>query len=142
MTHEQPDDLIHFLEPVSVLTSMSSFGVGRTFAYGDELTLTDEIKQANRDRTGRSMFDFIDQGADEYVRGGRAICRRGAWPEGVSRLQPGSYAFEQARSQALAEALAIADPAERGAARQRVEEEFGLAPTTSRTLAQVAGDDR
>jgi hypothetical protein len=137
-THPSDDDVVHFLESVSVLTSLSTFGLGRVFGYGDELTLTSEIRQANKDRNGRSMFDFVDQGADEYVRGGRVLCRRGPWPANKSRLLPGSYAWEEMRRQAIARALATEDPAERRAARKLVDEEYGPSLPTSRTLAQIA----
>lgn len=143
MSTDQPTDdpVVHFLSAVSVATSMSPFGSGRVFAFGDQLVVTPEIREANRDRTGASFFDWLDGTADALVRNGRTICARGPWPEGRLRLEPGSPAWEDARQPAISQALAITDPEERGEARRQVDVEFGTPGPTSRTLQEIKYHD-
>jgi hypothetical protein len=139
-----PDEpvTVHFLSPMTVCLRATATGASRVFAYGDELTVTPEIREANKDRNGNSWLSWLDEGQDEYVRRGRVICRRGRWPEDELRLAPGSFEWEEARRQAIAEALSLKDdPAERRAARQRVDEQFGPGKPTSRTLAEVRHRD-
>lgn len=132
---------IHFLEPMSVCISTSAAGMGRVLAFGDELEITEEVRAASRDRNGNSWLAWLDEGKDEYVRRGRVVCRRGVWPEGQLRLAPGSFEWEEARRKAIDEALSIKDPAERRAARKRVDEEYGPGRPTSRTLSEVHDRD-
>lgn len=140
---EQSDEppVIHFVSPVSVTTSLSTLGMGRVFAFGDQLTVTPEIREANRDRNGNSWLDWLDTSADAYIRAGRELCRRGPWPEGRLRLEPGSPVWEDARRRAIASALALTNPDERRTARQRVDEEFGTPGPTSRTLQEIKHRD-
>ncbi|MGY1602376.1 hypothetical protein [Geodermatophilus sp. SYSU D00815] len=143
MTTTEPTDhpLIHFVSAMSVPTSLSTLGVGRVFRYGDELTVTPEVREANRDRNGVCWLDWLDTSADAYTRNGQEVCRRGPWPEGQLRMEPGSPAWEDARRRAIAEALAVVDPEERREARRRVDVEFGPSGSTSRTLQEIKHRD-
>jgi hypothetical protein len=133
--------IIHFLETLTVAVGTSAMGSSRVFSHGDELEVTHQVRAASRDRNGDSWLSWLDEGQDEYVRGGRVLCRRGRWPEDQLRLVPGSFEWEDARRRAIAEALSVKDPTERRAARQRVDERFGPSVPTSRTLAEVGPQD-
>lgn len=106
---------------------------GRVWRRGDELLITQDIRAACTDRHG---FCVLDLTADEQVeRFGRVHWRPGVWPEGQSRLEPGSPEWQDAREAARRGAHAIQNEQERVAALRRVTEEYGPAGPTSRTLA-------
>lgn len=102
------------------------------FAYGDELEITEEIVRLNTDRFGRcALLERIDTDG--------TICS-GPWPEGVSRLEPGSFEYAEARERAVRDAHALSDPSAKQEALHRVRQDFGSVPT-SRTIATIRGDD-
>lgn len=116
---------VHFLKPVSLRVTGGLDG-GRVLGFGDELTVTEDIVKLNTDRLGNcGLLDAIEQG--EAV-------RRGPWPDGVSRLLPGSFEWEAARERARKAAHKLDDPEERARALAKVTEVYGPAPT-SRTLS-------
>lgn len=139
-TDEPP--VIHFLTTTTLLTSTSSFGVGRTFSYGDELRVTTEIREANKDRNGRApMWDWLDGDEDTFSVGSRAVAGRGPWPEGKCRLLPGSYAWEDARQRDIQDTWTIPDLDARAARRREIDAYYGRPEPTSRTLQTVTGED-
>jgi hypothetical protein len=133
--------IVHFLRPMVVATGISVLGQSRVVGYGDEMIVTDEVRQASLDRNGDSWWRWLDQGADEYRRGDQVICRRGPWPKGRLRLEPGSPVWEDARRRAIADALSLTDPEQRHEARRQVDVEFGPAQPTSRTIRTVGPGD-
>jgi len=122
----------HFLGPVSLVADS---GRGRVFAYGHELQLTPEIVALNTDRNGTcKLAELIDDEAAQVKEWGTVRVRRGPWPEGVSRLEPGSYEWELAREAARQEAWKLVDETRRAAAVADVVSQFGAAPRTSKTV--------
>lgn len=116
---------VHFLKAVSLRVTGGLDG-GRVFGFGDELTVTEDIIELNTDRLGNcGLLDAIERG--EAV-------RRGPWPDGVSRLLPGSFEWEAERERARKAAHKLDDPEERTKALAKVTEVYGPAPT-SRTLS-------
>lgn len=123
---------VHFLAARTVMISSSQVKGSRVFTYGDELEVTQEIVELNTDRNGNCpLLEVIEDG--EQV-------RRGPWPEGKLRLQPGSPEFEAKRESDRQEAHKIEDPEKRRAALADVRATYGSAPT-SRTIMFVPGDD-
>lgn len=125
---------------MTIPTATEWSSISLTVDYGDELTVTAPLVAASLDRNGKSWLDLVDEEPRQIQRWGRVMFRRGPWPEGVSRIQPGSAKWLDAREAARAEAHNIEDPAERDHALQRVRHEFGDVPT-SRTVA-VYGSTR
>jgi hypothetical protein len=134
-TTEQP--VIHFYESMTITLSPSLAARSRVYGYGDELVITDDVREASRDRNGRSWLDWLDTDADEYRRGERLIARRGPWPAGTCRLSPGSFEWTDAREQAVREAFTITDPSARAERRREIEAFYGPAEPTSRTHAVI-----
>lgn len=125
---------IHFLGPVTLVADADS-GRGRVFAYGHELRMTPEIVALNTDRNGECrLAELIDDEAGQVNAWGAVRVRRGPWPEGVSRLEPGSYEWELAREAARQEAWKLADETKRSTAVADVVAQFGAAPRTSKTV--------
>lgn len=124
----------HFLAAVTIRLGAGPSG-GRVVGYGQEVLVTPAMRRLNLDRSGRcKLLDLIDD-EDAQVRAwGRVVIRRGSWPEGVSRLERGSHEWDQAREAARRQAHLIEDEAERQSGLRRVTEEFGSAPSTSKTL--------
>ncbi|KQS66160.1 hypothetical protein [Modestobacter sp. Leaf380] len=132
---------VHFLGPVMLhLASGSVFGDTRACGYGTEVDVTEELLRANDDRNGQSWLrTWLLSGNDTHSSGGQELVRRGPWPEDASRLQPGSFEWEDARDRDVKAAHQIDDPAERAARRQWVQDFYGAAPTTSSTLFTEPG---
>jgi hypothetical protein len=127
--------LIHALGAVTVHVSQSSTAGAVTLAYGQELLVTEEVVEANRDRLGRvRLLELLDDEAAQVAAWRSVRLRRGPWPE-MSRLQPGSFEYEDAFERARQAAHRIDDPDERRAALARVRSEYVTSPT-SRTLCE------
>ncbi len=121
---------VHAVRAVTVHTSTSLGAIARVLTYGDEMVLTDEIIEANRDRLGRcALLERLDDPAGPL--------RRGPWPEGLDRMEPGSPAWDNARAAALQAAALLPEPDQQRAAAARVREKYGsTSGARSRTLAQ------
>lgn len=63
---------------------------------------------------------------------------RGPWPEHERKFLPGSFEEDQARDIARAAAFALTDPVEQAKALRRVDDTYGIKPT-SQTLAAYRG---
>jgi len=126
--------LVHFLAPLTVVVSGGAVPNGRVLCYGDELVVTDEVRKLNAGRDGESCFDYLDDEDAQVRQWGRVVMRRGAWPENVSRNEPGSAEWHEAREVARKAAHAIHDERAKYKALEGVAEDFGEAPSTSRTL--------
>jgi len=128
-----PAVLIHLLRAVTLLTSSSITGMGRVYAFGDELEVTPAIIEANRDRNGKSSLAWVEDGEDEWRRGDVIIARRGPWPAGTCKLESGSFSWTDAKAAAIKTALSVDDPLERQQRRRQVEEFYGPSKPTSKT---------
>lgn len=127
--------LIHFLGAQTVALRPDSFDASEVFSYGHELLWTDQMTLANSDRFGRCrLLDLLDDEPAQVAERGRVVFRRGPWPKGLSRLEPGSPAWSEAREAARQEAHKIEDQALREAALRDVRREYGDLPT-GRTVA-------
>lgn len=134
--------VVHFLAAMPMLLSASSTGAGRMFQYGQELTVTDEIRRANADRNGRSrLADWLDGTEDVLTVNGTDVLARGPWPEGTCRLLPGSYAWEDARQRDIQDTWTLPDLDARAARRREIDSYYGRPEATSRTLQTVTGED-
>ncbi len=84
---------VHFLGALTLHQSTHLHTVARSVSYGDEAVLTTEIIDANRDRLGRcALLDLLDDEDAQVKAWGSVKVRRGPWPAGLSRVQPGSPA--------------------------------------------------
>lgn len=121
---------VHAIRAVTVHTSTSLGALARVLTYGEEMVLTDDIIEANRDRLGRcALLDRLDDPSGPL--------RRGPWPEGVDRMEPGSPAWDNARTAALEAAARLPDPDQQRIACAKVREQYGSASgARSRTLAE------
>lgn len=127
-----PPGWVHFTGD-GVTVSLPGKG-SAVLAHGDELYVDAELLDANRDRNGHcALLSRIRDG--DRVQPGR-------WPEGQSRLVPGSLAWLDARENARRAAHAIADEDQRRMALAKFRAEWADL-STSRTLATInPSDDR
>ena len=142
-TTVEPPARVHFLGPLALVTRLSAGGLGDGIVtrYGQELDVTEQLVLANTDRNGRcALVELVDDPEGQVDRYGRVMYARGSWPAGRSRLEPGSDAAEDARESARRTAHSIQDASQRAAALAAVNRTYGPAPTTSRTVAEVPGD--
>lgn len=140
MTSTDHPPVIHFVDSLLLhLSAHSVLGRTRVMKYGDEIELTDEVIEANRDRHGRSWIDdWLNTGDEEYHRGGKVVARRGPWPAGTCRLSPGSFEWYEARGQAVKQTFLIEDQAARAEARREVESFYGSLPSSGQTMRVIA----
>ncbi len=129
---------VHFLGALTLHQSTHLHTVARSVSYGDEAVLTTEIIDANRDRLGRcALLDLLDDEDAQVKAWGSVKVRRGPWPAGLSRVQPGSPAWDDNRAAALRAAALLPDPDQQRIAAAKVRAEYGSSPEArSRTLAE------
>ena len=135
----EPPTMIHFL--ASGLTIQIRMGWGKVMRYGDQLPITPEVVEANKDRNGRSWLELVDDEPAQVRRFGKVAFRRGPWPSDLPRYEPGSFEHAEAREIARAKAHELLDPKERAKALRAVEVQFGRGPTTNRTIANYRDDE-
>ncbi|KQS57823.1 hypothetical protein ASG36_14625 [Geodermatophilus sp. Leaf369] len=99
------------------------------FGYGADFIVTPEILEAARrnSRDGRSIFDLSEE--EQVARWGEVKLKRGPWPEGKTRHEPGGIRWITAREEAVYRANNLATEGEQKAARARIAAEFGPVPT-------------
>ena len=128
-TTQTEDLVVHFVGGgLIVPTSVDHEGRvnhSENFAYGAELVVTPEILAATRRRTSAGIFDLSEE--QQQARWGQVKIRRGPWPEGRTRHQPGTIRWSVARDEALAAAWAQPTEQTQRAAMARVNAEFGPA---------------
>ncbi|MFE6255134.1 hypothetical protein [Agromyces sp. NPDC057865] len=135
-----PGDQIHFLQPHSFGISDSWLAGEYMARRGETVTITDAIIEQSIDREGNSWLALADDPDAQVARWGRVVFGIGPWPEAEPVLVPGSVEWTEAREIARKAAWSLQDPEARAAARRKVTEDFGAAPTTSSTLQHIAGD--
>lgn len=133
----QDEVTIHFLGSMSFALTDSSHSPGHVTEYGEEMSVTSELRKANTDRDGNCWLELLDDEAAQVERWGCVMFRRGPWPEGHLRVEVGSARWHEEREAAMQAVWHIEDVAQRKEALERVRERYGLAPT-SRTLAHYA----
>jgi len=126
---------IHFLGCLTIVTSESGGGQGAVTDYGNELIVTPEFHNLNRDRNRDSFLDLLDDEPAQMKRWGRVLVQRGPWPEDLSRVEPGSQRWRDDYEAARQEAHQITNPQERDARLSELRKQYGPATTTSTTLA-------
>ena len=123
----------HAVRPVSLPVSLSAHQPPRLLNVADEILLTAEVIEANRDRAGRcALLDNLDSPS--------AAIQRGPAPATLSRLAPGSFEAAEAREARRQAAHRLEDPAEKARALADVVATFGR-EQTSKTL-MVIGESR
>lgn len=118
--------IAHVLKPVTIAETPTR---SRVFQRGESLIVTDAIIKINTDTVGGcQLLDRIDGGV---------VMARGPWPDGLSKFEPGSMEWREAREAARQKAhkLKLDDPVAGDHALQRVYDDFGDLPT-SRTVAR------
>lgn len=117
---------VHFTGPMTIHQSLSPHATALNVGYGDEMVLSETVIEANRDRAGRvALVDMIDAPNSRV--------RSGAWPDGESRIQYGSPAWDDARAAALRAAALLPTEDEQRAAAARVREVYGSASSARST---------
>jgi hypothetical protein len=126
---------IHFLGCLTIVTSESGGGQGAVTEYGNELIVTSEFHNLNRDRNGDSFLDLLDDEPAQMKRWGRVLVERGPWPEDLSRVEPGSQRWHDEAEAARVEAFKISDLGLRHQRQSEINAKYGPRPTTSTTIA-------
>ncbi|KQX68823.1 hypothetical protein [Angustibacter sp. Root456] len=131
--------MVHFLGTVAVHTGMGPAQVSILCEHGSEFLLTAEIIAANRGRDGRwRLLELLGDDEGQRREFGRVLMRPGPWPTGVERIEPGSFAWDQARADARAAANTLPTERERTEALAKVRAKYGIDPSAcSRTLGYV-----
>lgn len=120
MTELQDRDLVHFLVHLSFPVSES---LPLTVRPGDTVTVTQQMIDLNRDRTGWSWFSMVDDPEGQVRRYGCVRFARGLPPADLPSA-PGTDLEDRHKAEHEA-AWRITDPIERAQALSRVRERFG-----------------
>lgn len=124
-----PGDRVHFYGTVTLSTSTEgSFG-GAVVEHGSTITVTDALIEANKDRTGASIFDLIDRLDEQERRFGKVMFARGPFPANAPRFERGSAEESWARQAAREAAAGISDPEQRAAAQRANRDAYGVEST-------------
>lgn len=126
-----------FFGPLTVPLPGQGFQA-RVVGYGDELEVSEPLREAGRDRLGASWLDLLDDPAEQVRKWGLVLFSRGPWPADRPRIKPGSMAWEDVREARRREAFSIQDDAIRAERLRQVDAEFGR-PVTSRTVRSTPG---
>lgn len=121
-------DVVHAL--VSGFTFPGSLELtgGRVTRRGEDITITDDMLEAAKDRRGASFWDLVDDPDGQVARWGHEVFRRGSAPDDMETWTPGSPEHQLARERARQDAWTLPDPRERAAALQEVQRRYGALP--------------
>lgn len=132
-----PGEQFHALHTgLTVLTTPGALASSVVLRRGQTVTVTDALREASRDREGRSWLDLVDDADAQIARWGRQMIARGPAPDDLTTWEPGSVEAQEAREQARREAWALPTEEARRDALAAVERIYGPA-VTSRTLRTV-----
>lgn len=106
---------------------------GNVHKRGDQIELTAERIEGNRDRLGRSWLDDLSE-EGQLARWGEVRVGVGPWPEDLPAWSYGDPLWQMAREQACRAAWRHEDAATRRQALAEVEQIYGPARPTSRTV--------
>ena len=114
-------------------------GVSTVSQRGQSFVLTDSILEANRDRTGFSIFEIADKPEEQERRHGRQLLGVGPAPADLGHWTPGTVEFDLARDEARR--LAWLEPTATGQqeALREVERVFGRTPSGQKSV-EILGD--
>jgi hypothetical protein len=130
-TPKAPPDKVHFYGPLTAyLGGFSS----QSMKWGDELEVTENVREMSKDRNGISWLDLVDDEDEQLRRFGKVLFRAGPWPADEPEWDPGSLEEEDAREAARVAAWKVPGDAARSAALAKVNEDFGRMKATSKTL--------
>lgn len=102
---------------------------------GQSIEITETMLAESQDREGVSWLSIIADEQAQLRRWGVVYFAPGAAPADLAPWEHGDAEWAEAREQARREAWAVTNGRERIAALKAVEDQFGPAPTTSRTTA-------
>lgn len=117
--------------------------LGTNFDYGDELTIEESMVPAVSDKNGRiAIFELLSDPEAQRRRWGSWRVRPGPWPDGISKIQPGSMRWEIARSDHYRWARGLRFESQRDEALADARKRFGpneFGTCSSRILSQAYG---
>ena len=128
-------DIFHFAIDGVTYARSKSLGDGVVSHRGDEVTITESLLEASRDRNGDSWLHLLHDPDTQVRRWGRLAFAPGPFPTNEVSAEPGTVARELAREKARQAAVAITDRAARTQAMQQVQAVYGGPRPTSQTLA-------
>lgn len=127
MTRIKPGDVVHFLSDLTYCQQVGQFPAGVVAKRGDEVTITDELLEANTNRLGNLapwLLEAHDPDA-QIRRWGQQRVGVGPWPKDLLTTAPATPEHEDARRRAVRAAYGIANESEREAALCEIKEKFG-----------------
>lgn len=127
-----PGETIHALESgLTIATGLGWLAGGAVLARGQNLVVTSQLLEANRDALGRYNGPGLVHHPDEQMAvHGRLLFAPGPAPDDMT-AEPGTAEWREQREQARTDAWLEPDTARRAAALAEVERKYGVAPTTS-----------
>lgn len=129
---------LHFLHTGTMFhTRVHGIAIAKIANRGDEITVSEDLLELNRDRYGQLppwLALAKDPEAQLRVFGFEAV-GTGPWPDLLSKTIPGTVEHDEAREEARRVAWTIQDDRKRQAALDEVEDAFGPMSTTSTVLA-------
>ena len=131
-TKTTTSEIFHFFSCLTVMTVGGFVPDSIVTRYGQELVVTDDIRQLNTDTDGNTWLDLADDEPAQLRRWGRVLFGRGEWPSELNRLEKGSDEWMDAAASARREAWKIENESERARRVRDIDAEFGPPPTTSR----------
>ncbi len=112
--------------PIEVHFTASIQLLGGLYDYGDSTVIGEPEVVALADTAGRiSVLELLDDADGQRRRWGSHRIRRGPWPAGASKIQPGSSAWEVARRDQFSWARSRPFQSERDEAMEAALRQFG-----------------
>ena len=130
---------IHFYVSLSITWPEAG---GRVVTYGDEILVTEQLRELNTDRLGNCWLDLVDNRDAQPAKYGEVRFAPGRWPGAVSRLEPGSLAEIDAIAKAYRDAWLLPTEEERLEARASVRRDYGPPPSMVHTIGSYDGGAR
>lgn len=123
--------LIHFYGPLTVAVDDSP---NRVMSWGSELVVSEAVRERSKDRFGKSWLDIIDDEPAQIRCWGRVMVGSGPWPSHLPKHQPGSIEASDAYETARMAAWKLPTEYARAEEFDRIRDQFGAAPVTSKTI--------